>query len=101
MKRMPAMIEESLLILSQAVVVLVVRRGKRRAHHVEFRVGGTPVAGHVCGSVLVLGTDWDQPMSSSRVLPSGVRSVMCACGVEPLKNLRISVSVCSGGLLRG
>ena len=49
------MIEKALLILAQAVVVLVVRRGKCRAHHVELRVGGTAVAGQVRRPVLVIG----------------------------------------------
>ncbi len=49
------MIEKSLLILAQAVVVLVVGRGKRRAHRVELRIGGTAVAGQFCRAVLVIG----------------------------------------------
>jgi hypothetical protein len=49
------MVEKSLLVLAQAVVVLVVGRGKGRAHHIELRVGGTAVAGHVRRAVLVVG----------------------------------------------
>ena len=81
-----AMVEKTLLILAQAVVVLVVGRGKGCAHGVELRVGGTAVAGQFRRAVLAdWAADCDQPVISSSVLPSGVRRVMCAPGVEPLK----------------
>jgi len=53
--RMPAMIEKSLVILAQAIVVFVVGRGECRTHDVELRIARTAVAGYIGRAVLVIG----------------------------------------------
>ena len=53
--RMAAMVEKSLVVLAQAVVVLVVGGAKGRSNHVELRISGTAVLGHGCRTVLVIG----------------------------------------------
>ena len=49
------MIEKTLLVLAQPVVVLVVGRGKGRADGVELGVGGTAIVGQSGGAVFVVG----------------------------------------------
>src|ERR1019366_9278459 len=53
--RVPAMIEESPMVLSQPVVVLVVWRSKCRSNNIELRVGRTAIAGQVGRPFLLIG----------------------------------------------
>ena len=55
MHHMAAMVEEALLVLPQAVIMLILRRGKARAHGVKLGVCWTAVGQHRSGSVLLIG----------------------------------------------
>ena len=95
---MAAMVEKSLVILAQPVVVLVVRRNEGCAHGIELGVAGTAVARIAAVPSFWLGSSCHQPVISSIFLPSGVVNVICAPGVDPLKYLPMSTCVCTGGL---
>jgi len=77
--RVPAMIEETLVILAKSIVVLVVGRGECGAHHVELGVRGAAVAIQIRRSILVIG---------HRLRPAGQLKQCLALGCAQ-RNVRI------------
>ena len=88
---MMAVVEEAFMILAQAVIVLVVRRGESGAHDVGWAIAGAAIEGQTGGAVLVVVDGLVPAVHMQERLAIGGAEVDVRRGCGTAKELRCSL----------